>query len=134
MQRYRARISGPLLDRIDIHVEVPTVSHDKLQEEPAGEPSRVLREAVDAARQRQLERQGCLNKDLAVQAMDRHCALAPAARNLLHRAMDRLGLSARAYHRVIRLARTVADLAGEDAISETHIGEAIQLRCLDRPV
>jgi len=134
VQRYRARISGPLLDRIDIHIEVPAVPYNKLREEPAGEPTQALRDRVAAARGTQRARQGCLNKDLSVRGTDRHCALDPAGQTLLDRAMQRLGLSARAYHRIIRLARTIADLAGEEVIDNAHIGEAIQLRCLDRPV
>ncbi|MDZ7840354.1 MAG: YifB family Mg chelatase-like AAA ATPase [Gammaproteobacteria bacterium] len=132
IQRYRARISGPLLDRIDIHVEVPAVAHDRLREEPEGETTRRLREAVVEARAIQMQRQGCLNKALQVRATDHYCPLGETARSLLDRAMDRLGLSARAYHRVIRLSRTVSDLAGSDSIEPEHIGEAIQLRYLDR--
>lgn len=132
VQKYRKRISGPLLDRIDIHVEVPAVAHDKLREAPAGETTRRLRKQVVAAHRVQLDRQGCLNKDLQVRTTDRYCPLNDTARSLLDTAMDRLGLSARAYHRVIRLARTIADLTGSDAIEPDHVGEAIQLRCLDR--
>jgi magnesium chelatase family protein len=132
VQRYRGRISGPLLDRIDIHIEVPAVPHDKLREAPAGDSTEALRQQVIAARKRQIDRQGGLNYALTGPALDRHGALDDAAQSLLDRAMHRLGLSARAYHRVIRLARTIADLAPSEGIEEAHIGEAIQLRCLDR--
>ncbi|HSH43709.1 MAG TPA: YifB family Mg chelatase-like AAA ATPase, partial [Arenicellales bacterium] len=132
VQKYRARISGPLLDRIDIHVEVPAVAHDKLHDEPEGAGTAELREQVIAAQSRQYQRQDCLNRDLGVKTMDAHCRLDEPGRTLLTRAMERLGLSARAYHRVIRLARTIADLDQCDDIDAAHIGEAIQLRCLDR--
>jgi magnesium chelatase family protein len=132
IQKYRARISGPLLDRIDIHVEVPAVSHENLRGEPEGASTRMLREPVLAARNIQSGRQGCLNNDLRVRETERHCPLDDAAQSLLERAMSRLDLSARAYHRVIRLARTIADLAGAAHIDPEHVGEAIQLRCLDR--
>ncbi|MGA8260452.1 MAG: YifB family Mg chelatase-like AAA ATPase [Arenicellales bacterium] len=132
VQRYRARISGPLLDRIDIHIEVPTVPHEKLQAEPEGESSGELRTQVIAAQELQHRRQGCLNKDLSIRAIEQHCALDASTRTLLNRAMERLGLSARAYHRIVRLARTIADLAQSDHIESPHLGEAIQLRCLDR--
>jgi len=132
IQRYRARISGPLLDRIDIHVEVPAVPHQKLRGEPEGESSAGVRERVAAAQEVQRNRQGCLNKDLHGRLMESHCILDAAARSLLEQAMERLGLSARAYHRVIRLARTIADLADCAGIDAAHVGEAVQLRCLDR--
>ncbi len=132
VQKYRRRISGPLLDRIDGHVEVPAVAHDKLHEAPSGETTRQLRKQVVAAHAVQRHRQGCPNKDLGVRATERHCSLTGAACSLLDTAMDRLGLSARAYHRVIRLARTIADLAGSSDIEPEHIGEAVQLRWLDR--
>jgi magnesium chelatase family protein len=132
VQRYRARISGPLLDRIDIHIEVPTVSYEKLQSELEGESSVELRERVIAAQELQRQRQGCLNKDLSIPSTERHCALNDSTRSLLNRAMEQLGLSARAYHRIVRLARTIADLEQSDSIESSHLGEAIQLRCLDR--
>lgn len=121
-----------MLDRIDIHIEVPAVTHEKLHEEPEGAGTAELREEVIAAHDRQYQRQGCVNTDLNIQSMERHCALTREVQALLNRAMDRLGLSARAYHRVIRLARTIADLAQCQDIDTAHIGEAIQLRCLDR--
>lgn len=132
IQRYRARISGPLLDRIDIHIEVPAVSHEKLHKEPTGPSTLDLREQVITARNLQLQRQNCLNKDLNIRSMEQHCALNSSAQSLLNRAMEKLGLSARAYHRIVRLARTIADMASSENIETLHIGEAIQLRYLDR--
>jgi magnesium chelatase family protein len=132
VQRHRARISGPLLDRIDIHIEVPTVPYEKLQSEPEGESTDALRKQVIAAQQVQQDRQACLNKDLSIRSLERYCALNPSTQTLLNRAMEQLGLSARAYHRIVRLARTIADLAQSDNIESPHLGEAIQLRCLDR--
>jgi len=132
VQRYRARISGPLLDRIDIHIEVPAVSHDKLREPPAGEPSSRIRQHVTATQELQRRRQGCLNSALRVQATDRYCRLEPSAARLLERAMGQLELSARAYHRIMRLARTVADMERAETVNTLHVGEAIQLRTLDR--
>jgi len=134
IQRYRARISGPLLDRVDIHIEVPAVSHDKLHAEPEGESTAEVRLQVAAAQNFQLRRQGCLNKDLNIRSTERHCALRSPAQSLLNRAMEQLGLSARAYHRIVRLARTIADLEQNVDIETSHISEAIQLRYLDRRV
>lgn len=132
IQKYRARISGPLLDRIDVHVEVPAVPHEKLHEAPEGRSTSELRKQVAVAQSCQLQRQDCLNKDLNIQSMENHCALSSPARSLLNGAMEKLGLSARAYHRVIRLARTIADLADSGSIETEHVAEAVQLRCLDR--
>ncbi len=133
VQKYRARVSGPLLDRIDMHIEVPPVPRDVLSKTRGGEEtSAMVRRRVAVARTRQLQRQGVLNHDLEGDALDRQSALSHASHALLDQAMDRLQLSARSYHRIIRLARTIADIAGCDAIEPAHIGEAVQLRCLDR--
>jgi len=132
IQRYRARISGPLLDRVDIHIEVPAVPYDKLRGESEGESTAELRKHVVAAQRFQLRRQNCLNKDLNIRSTERHCALNAQAQSLLNRSMEQLDLSARAYHRIVRLARTIADLSQSQAIGTEHISEAIQLRCLDR--
>ncbi len=130
--RYRARISGPLLDRIDMHVEVPRVPPDQLQNAPRGESSERVRERVEACRQRQLARNGCANSQLAGEALDEHCRLDETGAQLLARAMNQLHLSARAYHRILRLARTIADLQQQPAIAPTHLAEAINYRQLDR--
>jgi magnesium chelatase family protein len=130
--RYRSRISGPLLDRIDLQIEVPAMQEDELTRSGDGESSAVVRVRTGAARARALARQGLSNARLAVREIDRHCA--PDARGgaLLKQAITRLGLSARAYHRILRVARTIADLAGEAAVSGNHVAEAIQYRRLDR--
>ena len=126
--RYRGRISGPLLDRIDIQVSVPALTQDELMQAAAGEPSAAIRARVQAARERQMARQGKPNAALGTQEIDRHCALDAASEALLKQAIARLNLSARAYHRVLRLARSVADLAGSEAITSVHLAEAIQYR------
>jgi magnesium chelatase family protein len=126
--RYRAKLSGPLLDRIDVHVEVPAVPEAELMALAPGEPSAAVRERVTAARARQLARQGKPNVELGTKEVDRHCRADPAGETLLKQAISRLGLSARAYHRVLKLARTIADLAGVEAITATHIAEAIGYR------
>jgi magnesium chelatase family protein len=131
--RYRARISGPLLDRIDMQLEVPRLNPGELAEpQPPGEPSAQVRERVCAARARAQQRNGGPNSQLQPADMDRHCLLDPAGRALISTAMQRLGLSARAYHRILKLARTIADLDGRDAIRPEHLGEAIGYRRLDR--
>jgi len=129
VRRYRARISAPLLDRIDLQVEVPRVPLAELGSTAAsGESSAVVRARVIAARERQDRRAGRPNAALDNREVQRDCALNSADRNLLERSLDRLGLSARAYHRILRVARTIADLAGEVAIRTPHLGEAIQYR------
>jgi magnesium chelatase family protein len=128
--RYQGRLSGPLLDRIDVRVEVPAVPPETLAALPDGEPSTTIAARVGVARDRALQRQGCANATLSGQAQQIHCALDAAASGLLQTASARLGWSARSFHRVLRIARTVADLAGEPAISAAHVAEAIQCRRL----
>ena len=128
--RYRARISGPLLDRIDLHVEVPRVRGD---DDPGpAESSAAVRERVATARAAQIARAGKPNQRLSVGELRRDCVPAPGGRRLLSRAMERLHLSARARDRVLRVARTIADLARSDGIEDEHVGEAIGFRTLDR--
>ncbi|MEE9274515.1 MAG: YifB family Mg chelatase-like AAA ATPase [bacterium] len=137
--RYRSRISGPLLDRIDIHLEVPRLRWRELAEEPGGEGSAAIAERVETARARQRRRLAespgvhC-NAHMGPALIERFCPAGPEGRRLLQLAVERLGLSARAYHRVLKVARTIADLAGDDGLSPNHIAEAIRLHQLDRPV
>ncbi len=132
--RYRGRISGPLLDRIDMHVEVPRLAAQELSgpADPSTESSAAVRTRVAAARQRQQVRAGKPNHALSSGEIDRDCALDDNGRRLMEQALQRLGLSARAFHRVLKLARTIADLAGADAIALPHLSEAIGYRKLDR--
>lgn len=130
--RYQKRISGPLLDRIDIHIEVPRVEFDKLTDRRAGEPSAQIRPRVEAARARQRERfagSGLTNNaDMGPGEVRRFCALDQAGSSLVRQAMSQLQLSARAFHRVLKLARTIADMAGQDDIVTPHLAEALQYR------
>ncbi len=136
VNRYRARISGPLLDRIDMQIEVPPVARELLRGEvdPAAEDSACVRERVVAARDRQLRRSGIPNANLHNREVDAHCRLSDADAALLEQAIERLGLSARAYHRILKVARTIADLAGAAEIHTVHLSEAIAYRRLDRPL
>jgi magnesium chelatase family protein len=130
--RYRNRISGPLLDRIDLHIEVPAVPEKDLGSRQSSEASGVIRERVATARARQIARQGKPNAQLSVKEIGQHCVAEPDADQLVRKAIGGLGLSARAYHRILRVARTVADLTGEDGISTTHVAEAVQYRRYER--
>ena len=137
LDRYRVRVSGPLLDRIDLHVEVPRVPVMALAEETSDEEtSATVRTRVDAARARQRARVRAsappLNAYIPGRDVRRLCRIGAAGRRLLEAASERLGLSARAYTRILRVARTIADLSGDDEISTSHLAEAIQYRSLDR--
>ncbi len=126
--RYRHKLSGPLLDRIDLQIEVPAIMADDLQRAPDGEASATVRARVIGARARQMARQGKPNACLSGREIDRHCSHDAAGAALLRQALTRLGLSARAYHRVLRVARSIADLAQSENIASAHIAEAIQYR------
>ncbi|MFB3785186.1 MAG: YifB family Mg chelatase-like AAA ATPase [bacterium] len=136
IQSYIAKLSGPLMDRIDIHVEVPSVSFDDLHAPPSGEPSRVIRERVRMAREIQRRRfEGhpiFCNAHMNSKDLKGFCAMDEVTRDMLRAGLERLGLSARAYDRVIKVARTIADLAGSEAIRPEHVSEAVQYRTLDR--
>jgi magnesium chelatase family protein len=129
--RYRGRISGPLLDRIDIQVEVPTLRDEELISANHGEGSARVRARAESARSRQAGRQGKLNSQLAPREVDGICTAERDATALVKQAIARLNLSARAYHRVLKLARTIADLAEQETIGVVHMAEAIQYRRLD---
>jgi len=129
IRRYRARVSGPLLDRIDIQIAVPRVALTELSNGiAAGESSASVRVRVVVARERQLQRSGKPNAALSNREVLKHCALAASDRLLLERALDQLGLSARAYHRILRVARSIADLEASAAVGTAHLLEAIQYR------
>ena len=130
--RYRGRVSGPLLDRIDIHIAVPAVPQEDLLRQSAGEASGAVRARVATAHRVQIERQGKCNSGLGTREIERWCRPETAAEALLRQAIARLSLSARAYHRVPKLARTIADLARSEAIAMAHVAEAIQYRKFDR--
>ncbi|MGB8376945.1 MAG: YifB family Mg chelatase-like AAA ATPase, partial [Rhodanobacteraceae bacterium] len=129
--RYRARLSGPLLDRIDLKMEVARVPHADLRAAPAGESSDTVRARVIAARNRQIRRAGKPNAWLGNRETERDCALSARDQSLLDRAVERLGLSARAYHRILRVARSIADLDASVAVGTSHLSEAIQYRRLE---
>jgi magnesium chelatase family protein len=132
VSRYQKRISGPLLDRIDIHIEVPRVEYDKLSDERLGEPSAAIQARVEAAREAQRQRfEGTglrSNADMGPAEVRDHCQVDEAGKSLLRAAMQQLQMSARAYHRILKLARTIADLAGSETIETAHLAEAIQYR------
>jgi magnesium chelatase family protein len=134
LERYRIRVSGPLLDRIDLHVHVPRLAVAQLADDARlGEPSSAVRMRVVAARAAQRARTpGTLNARLKGRELRHHCRLDAKGQRLLEAATERLGLSARAYTRILRVARTIADLAGADALHSGHLAEAIQYRSLDR--
>ena len=136
IQRYRSKVSGPLLDRIDIQVEVPALRYQELASKDAGEPSSAIRQRVNAARQIQIarfqKRNLHANAQMGTRDIKKYCAVKPEAEKLLEVAINKLGLSARAYSRVLKVSRTIADLEGSEEIQPSHVSEAIQYRSLDR--
>jgi magnesium chelatase family protein len=137
IQNYLGRISGPLLDRIDLHIEVPPVKFREISGDRTGETSAQIRGRVVAARQRQHERfkdkpKITCNARMGPKELKAFCELDEATKELLQNAMADLNLSARAYDRILKVARTIADLAGAETISSDHVSEAIQYRSLDR--
>ncbi len=136
IHRYRHRVSGPLLDRIDIHVEVPAVPYKELSKDFCGEPSANIRKRIQNARAIQVERfkkdNIYSNAKMRSKHIKKYCALKPEAQSILEAAMHKLGLSARAYTRILKVSRTIADLAESEQINAEHISEAIQYRTLDR--
>jgi magnesium chelatase family protein len=134
VMRYRARVSGPLLDRIDMHLDVPRISHDVLRKgSPNGEEtSGTIRRRVVLARERAMSRIGKTNSALTAKEVKVYCQLTESGHQLLEQAMEKFGLSHRAYHRILKVARTIADLAGTDTIEINHLSEAIGYRKLDR--
>ena len=137
MQNYRSRISGPLLDRIDIHIEVPSVRYQDLSGVRRGDPSAEIRRRVAAARSIQMERfrghrRVTCNAGIGAKEVQAHAPVSKDAQELLKMAMTDMNFSARAHDRVIKVARTIADMAGAEVIAPEHITEAIQYRSLDR--
>lgn len=126
--RYQDKISGPLLDRIDMQIQVGALPHEDMLKQADGEPTAAIAERVERAFDRQLDRQGKANHALSGAEIDEHCKPDPAAEQLLRTAMARLNWSARAYHRVLKVARTIADLSGATTIAQPHVAEAIQYR------
>jgi len=145
IQRYVSKIARPMIDRIDIHIDMPAVKYRELRQTAGGDASEQIRQRVMTARRRQLERyQGenrsaargrdkiYCNAQMSPRQIAKYCAISPECERLLESAMNRLGLSARAHDRILKVARTIADLEGVESISTTHISEAIQYRSLDR--
>jgi magnesium chelatase family protein len=137
IQKYMSKISGPLLDRIDIHIEVPAVKYKELMTKRKEESSENIRERVQKAREMQNERYRGKDKiysnaHLTAKAVEKYCKLDSESENLLQTAIKRFGFSARAYNRILKVSRTIADLDGEENIKPAHVSEAIQYRSLDR--
>jgi len=136
IRQYQGRISGPLLDRIDLHIEVPALRYRELTGRYQGEASEIIRARIGGARTIQQERFGArvapFNARMSDGEIDRYCEIDREARRLLEMAMEKLGLSARAYKRILKVSRTIADLDGRPSILSSHVAEAIQYRSLDR--
>jgi magnesium chelatase family protein len=136
IQRYRSKISGPLMDRIDIHIQVPAVKYRDLASRDSGDSSRDIKKRIDSARNIQLERFKGMKIYCNAQMTNRHikkyCQIDDASQKLLELAIDKFGLSARAYTRILKVARTIAGLEGQENIQPAHLSEAIQYRTLDR--
>lgn len=136
IKKYRNRISGPLLDRIDIHIEVNHIKYNELEQKGKIETSQEIKKRVNQARKIQLERYQeyhvFSNAELTSKLIDQFCKLDVKSKQILEMAFDRLGLSARAYHKILKVARTIADLEACEKIQEKHLAEAIQYRSLDR--
>jgi magnesium chelatase family protein len=138
IQTYRSRVSGPLMDRIDIHIEVPAIKFNEIAADTTAEASSCIRDRVTRARTRQLERfrsDGIYaNAQMKPRHIRKYCRIDEDCLRLMETAMNRLGLSARAYNRILKVARTIADLEGQENMVSHHIAEAIQYRSLDRRV
>ena len=138
IQTYRSKVSGPLMDRIDIHIEVPAIKFNEISSDAQGEPSSSIRERVTRARAVQQERfkNDCIyaNAHMKPRHIRKYCKIDADCQTLMEAAMNRLGLSARAYNRVLKVSRTIADIEGAANIASEHISEAIQYRSLDRRV
>jgi len=134
--RYRSKISGPLMDRIDIHIEVPAVRYRDLAGETSGEESETVKKRVDRAREIQRQRFAgkriYCNAQMASRYLKKYCQIGEDSKALLEQAIDKLGLSARAYTRILKIARTIADLENVESLTAQHVSEAIQHRSLDR--
>jgi magnesium chelatase family protein len=135
VRRYRDRLSGPLLDRIDMHVPVRALKQGELlTKQQQNEPSAIIRERVKKTRATQLQRQGKINHQLNASELETYCAISAQDSQFLEQAIEKLGLSTRALHRVLKLARTLADMAEKEQISMAEISEALSYRTLDRQV
>jgi magnesium chelatase family protein len=136
IQKYLSKISGPLLDRIDIHIEVPPVKYNELSDESSGEKSEIIKNRVEKARRIQLERfkdDGIFsNSQMSHKLIRRCCRLDEASQGLLKMAITEMGLSARCYDKILKVSRTIADLEGKNDMESNHVSEAIQYRSLDR--